>query len=66
MQQPFVAATETTNQVVHPATNVDIYLDILVLYLCANLRLHLESLLVAFGASHACGLLPGYRSCLPD
>ena len=44
MQPPFVAATETTSRLVHPATIADIYLDILVLYLCANLRLYILNL----------------------
>ena len=44
MQPPFVAATETTRRLVHPATFVDIYLERLVLYLCANLRLYILNL----------------------
>ncbi len=48
MQPPFVAATETTSRLVHPATFVDIYLEILVLYLCANLRLSILDFLDLF------------------
>ncbi len=46
MQPPFVAATETTTRLVHPATIADIHLDILV-FVC-YLRLQILDLVDLF------------------